>query len=572
MKKIKKVLKKIDKNIIIIFLCVTVMLSQLFTHGIIDGHDIYVHMYRVVGMAQNISSGNLLSKIDYNYINGFGYGTGIFYPQLNIFLSSLIYLVLHNVSISLKIYIYINTLLSSLVMYFFLKDKIHNKNSALIGSLLYILAPYTYVQSMFKCAIGELSVFLSLPLLFWGIERVFENKRYGNLLIILGGIYVLQSHMISTVFTLLFICLYLILNYKKLFNKKVMLNLFISCFVIVLLSLYFLIPLIEHYIISDYNMLIASNSPYMRVVYFTQLFFSNGNFGGNVDGYSISNEMPYTISFLIIVIVMTLPYIYNRLNDKVKNEIAKLLIISLLIIIMMCCPGVWGHIKYLDIIQFPWRLLSYCIFFLSIVATLIFNEYKISLKNFTIALYLVIILSFIQLNNYIVNTPIASQPSFDLNKELSNQIVDDPENINLHTAMGAKNDYLPTESDIKYIATRGSELITIKGNLNVNHYTFQNGKISADIEVEGNTKIELPLIYYLGYNITLDGNKIDYVKNKNGFIQINLKDVSGNLKVKYTGTKLDILASFVTIFSFIIFVCYYIYNIFFKKRKILCRK
>lgn len=567
---LKKILHKIDINIILIIICITIIFSRLFLQGMIYGHDSFVHLFRIANMSNNIQNGNLFSKIGYNYINGFGYGTGIFYPQINLLLSSIIYMVINDVSISLNIYVYINSLLSGIFMYCFLKYKLKDNNSAIVGSLLYIFAPYFYVQSMIRGATGETVIFLSLPLIFYGIERIFNRDKYGNLLVIIGGIYVLQSHLISTIYVVIFVIVYLLLNYKKLLSKEIIFDLIKCILAIILTSLYFIVPFLEHYKIGGYNMLVDTGSDVSKkVLTFSQLVFNSGN---------------YNIGILLTCMLLVLPLVF----DKFKNErkaVLNYLILALISMVMIVCPWIWGHIKFLDVIQFPWRLLSYAIFFLSIVCSYLFKKLDIKHNNIIFALLLIICLSMFQLNNYIMNTNVRDA-GFDLNSTVENQIID-RNNSDLHTSLGG-NDYLPIECNIDYIASRGPNLIVTKYNIKsirknnlekyyiasnnnlfynsgkiktVKNYKFKNGKLSAYIVVDGDTKIELPLIFYLGYNITLNGKKVDYVKNHNGFIEINLNNISGNLKVEYTGTKLDIFANIISLVSFLGINMYYLCKI-----------
>lgn len=568
MNKIKNILKKIDKNIYIILICVTIMLLQLFSHGAILGHDSLTHMFRVVGMSNDILKGDIFAKIHYNSINGFGYGSGIFYPQLNLLFSTIMYVFTKNVSISLKMYIYVNTLASGIVMYMYLKDKIKSDTSALIGGLLYILAPYCYIQSMFRGAFGEITAFLSLPLIFWGLEKIFKKDKNGSLFVIIGAIYVLQSHLISTIYVGIFSLIYLIINYKKINNIYVIKELIKSFFIIILTSLYFIIPLIEHYNIGGYNILESKSNPSSSIVYLSQLIYSNGENHGQKIGYDIDGELPYTISFLIIGLLICLPFNYKKIKENNENKDALIfLILGCITIFMMCCPIVWGHISILDIIQFPWRLLSYCLFFLSVACAYIFKSFYVQKKQFTPILSLVIILSLMQLNSYIINTPNYTTLDFNLKSITSNQIID-AQHTYLYKSLGGANDYLPIECTIDYIANRGNNILATSGTIkHIDNYYFENGILSANIQISNNTKIELPLIYYLGYKVTFNNEKINYYKNNNGFIEIDLSKYSdGKLEVKYTGTKKDIISNCISLISFV-FYSLYIITDFIKKRR-----
>lgn len=85
--------------------------------------------------------------------------------------------------------------------------------------------------------------------------------------------------------------------------------------------------------------------------------------------------------------------------------------------------------------------------------------------------------------------------------------------------------------------------------------------------VEENTlgiELELPYIYYLGYDIKINENKIEYEESDNGFIKINIpKNCNGLVKINYKGTKLEKITFTISIISSICFIIY----TFYEKRK-----
>lgn len=118
-----------------------------------------------------------------------------------------------------------------------------------------------------------------------------------------------------------------------------------------------------------------------------------------------------------------------------------------------------------------------------------------------------------------------------------------------------------------YISNRSYDAIILSGNINI---TEQNKNGSNMIikynQADNNTTLELPYIFYPGYNIKINGEKIEYTESENGFIQINLKEKeSGEVNVKYTGTILAIISWWISLISFVIFI---IYNIFLYRKYI----
>lgn len=74
-------------------------------------------------------------------------------------------------------------------------------------------------------------------------------------------------------------------------------------------------------------------------------------------------------------------------------------------------------------------------------------------------------------------------------------------------------------------------------------------------------EVELPYIYYLGYDIKINENNIEYEESDNGFIKINIpENCNGLIKINYKGTKLEKTTFVISIISAICFIIYIFYE------------
>lgn len=82
--------------------------------------------------------------------------------------------------------------------------------------------------------------------------------------------------------------------------------------------------------------------------------------------------------------------------------------------------------------------------------------------------------------------------------------------------------------------------------------------------VESNTILELPYIYYLGYTVTLENNrgitKLEPYESENGFVAIQLDEGEGKVEVKYTGTIVMKASMVVSILGFTAIIGYCCFN------------
>ena len=114
-------------------------------------------------------------------------------------------------------------------------------------------------------------------------------------------------------------------------------------------------------------------------------------------------------------------------------------------------------------------------------------------------------------------------------------------------------EYLPTKAfkNLKYIANRKDEVIVLDNDeAAISDYTKQDSNMNCRISnINKETTIELPYIYYLGYRIYANGQEIKYTESDNGFIQINIAKDS-QIKVKYLGTNEMLISYAISIISF----------------------
>ena len=109
---------------------------------LIVGHDLTFHIARIAEIAEGIKAGNWLIKIQPDMINGYGYATPLFYPQLFLYIPALLYVIGFPLHTSYQIFIVLINFGTCLISYVSLVKICKNKNLAFIGSFLYVLAPY----------------------------------------------------------------------------------------------------------------------------------------------------------------------------------------------------------------------------------------------------------------------------------------------------------------------------------------------------------------------------------------------------------------------------------------------
>ncbi|MBR2834022.1 MAG: hypothetical protein IKE75_06360 [Bacilli bacterium] len=540
----KRFFSKIDVNIIVIFIVSIIVMWPFVSCLYVRGHDSFYHYSNIFALVNNVDISHFKffpDKIVPIIAYDFGWGSGIFYPSFPQYITLYIYEFFHifgvdNIFTSMKICHFLTLFLSSLFMYILSKKLFKNKTAGLISAIIYMTFPYYYLDIFVRDALSETFLFVFLPILFLGLEYLLE-KKYNKFYIyfIIGYVGCINSHLVLSIYITLFVIIYLLLNYKRVFNRETIKKLFISSIYILLFVLPFLVPLIEHTIFGNYTV-------YADGIMYNKSFFKTTAVN-LIDYFSFerplawSGDLVFTISFpaLLIIIIMALKF----KNLAEYKFIYKYFICFILAIIFMLPIFPWKYLPSFFIsIQFLWRLNLFLVFFMSVCTGGIIVCLKNKLNNFIIII--VLISSLFMMWSF---KPMAIFEQIDVNQ------------IDINEAGAASLQYIPVKSykKLDFIKNRGNDIIIETGKASISNVKSKTPYLSFDIKTNG-AVVEIPRYYFMGYKVTLNNKKIKYVENKNGLIEFKIKD-DGKIVVKYEGTvwyKISCCITFLTLFVLIV--------------------
>ena len=242
MEHIKNFLKNHTYIFIILIISFFLLIPSILNHGI-HGDDSTFHVINIMSMDKNSTMTQMPSRIRPYTANNFGYGSGIFYPELVHITILYIYKItkwfhptLHgSISIFLLGLMTITGIMMRKLLYKITKDN----TSSTVGAILYISYPYFIADIYRRSAYGELISFLALPLIFLGLYSLFyENKKVPFYLYFVLGYYLLfSSHLISAVYVTIFAGIFLLCQGKSLWKKDKLVSLSIASIFACFLSL-----------------------------------------------------------------------------------------------------------------------------------------------------------------------------------------------------------------------------------------------------------------------------------------------------------------------------------------------
>ena len=549
----KKIWNNLDKNYFKIFFLTLLLFTPWISRYYIEGHDTAYHVANIYGLIDSIDT-IFKAKILPGIANNFGYGSPIFYPQFTHIVAALfaqgLSLFSLNVLYSLKITHFLSMYFSGVFMYKLIKEVSHDKKIALLAAFFYMTFPYHLADIFVRDALAEVFVFTFLPLVLLGLHYLFQdNKKKFYLCFTIGYLGLIHSHLVMTVYTTIFIIVCFLFNLKKVFKRDRILALCISSFFILILSMPFLIPLLEHKFFGNYvvflpNYVVNGYSISQEALSFFDLFLLKPNESTNI--------MFFLNIFVVYLAIISILKYKKISNEKNKWIIQSAIIFTVLGMLMINEFFPWKKIpSILLLLQFPWRLETFISFGISILAAfsfLTFNKEDKKIRSFLSIVisgfYILFVLS--NVNYFKVNLQ-----NYDLNS----------------LGMGYQKEYLPvnTLENITYFSNRSQDVLIKHGEGKIK--VLENKVpylLFETYDVQTPLTLELPRLFYFGYSISFkDSNgkvsKIKYEENENGFIQI-VVDGNYRVEVKYTGTKLDQIANYLFMITLIFlggFACYF---------------
>lgn len=555
--------KKVLSYLIILFVSIFICIPLFSKYMDIARDDGIQHICRLIGNFTTIKEGHLFPVIMSDFCNGFGYSWNIFYSPLTAFLPLIFKIFSASFVTCLKLFMFFTMLLSGIFMYKLVYKISKSHKAGVISAIIYMCAPYHLTDLYNRIAIAELASFVFLPIVFIGMYDLFNKNTKQTYYISIGAIGLILLHNVIAVYTAVFCFIYLASNYKKLNNKNIIKSIVINIVIILLCTSFYWIPLLEHYFATSYEVFLPE-----------RMFKNNTLIGSKLSLMDFFITKPYDMNFHIglpILFGLILTFLYRKkIKPRYKKTMFLFLIFGLISVIMSSKLFPLEYLpSSLKMIQFAWRMMEFASFFLSIVCGITITMFinGNNKKEASITILLIIYLSI---------AIITSMKSVDIAFNEENYL--NPQPVTSSTgrihAGCASFEYLPQRAlkNRAYIETRTNNAIVLEGNANIEEEYKENTNLTFKLNnVEENTKLELPYIFYLGYSAKLerdDGTTQDLKieESDNGFCMITLPTMKeAKVSVSYTGTTLMKTSYALTLLG-IIGLIYFYYKKSYNKR------
>lgn len=372
-----------DKNLLLVLGGITLSASlPLFVKGIYCGPDMPFHMMRIEGLAEEFRVGNIPPRLSSLWLGGYGYPVSVYYGDLLLYVFALLRILGIPVVYVYKLYVFFINAGTTVLSYACFQKIFGQRAVALVTAFAYVTAGYRIVNIYARCAVGEYSAMMFLPVIALAVYRIYttdadEWKKYREnaCLLALGMTGLIETHVLTTemtCFTLILLGLFL---WKKTFRRATICVYGLAVVETVLLSMHFVVPFLDYYLHVDVNVnhmvddIISHNQ--FHGAYIGQYFaFFQSMFGGSDVDLSVRMSVTPGLILMLTLVMGVVLWVNNRLTKEAKV----LTLFSLFMLFMASNLFVWDALaehfrlgQLLAQVQYPWRYVGIAIIFLTML-------------------------------------------------------------------------------------------------------------------------------------------------------------------------------------------------------------
>jgi len=328
---------------VIFFIVMLIACSPLFTKNCINGHDIAYHLLRIESLKEGILMGHPFLKVNVLFLGGAGYASSMFYPDFLLYFPALLRVLGVSINTSYHLFVAFCFILCYGSTFYCTKQITKSSYAGTIAAVVLTLCQYHMDDVYIRSAVGEYTAFIFIPFVIYGIYDVLYEHMKKPWVFALGFMGVLLCHFNSLAMCVGLCFLAFVIKIKVFVKEpKLVIKVLITTIVTLLITITYWLPMLEQMISTEFYVNHAWISPADAMQEVSTVF---------------SSVFP-ALGFALFVIII--PRIYLKKEEDNKNimEFTDLLMIAGICFAFAATRLLpWDRIgKYVDFIQFPWRL------------------------------------------------------------------------------------------------------------------------------------------------------------------------------------------------------------------------
>lgn len=509
-------------KLILIGLAVLIASGPALKDTICIGHDTTFHLVRLCNLADGLKSGQLPVRAGGFSYNGYGAITSVFYPDIFLYIPALMMNSGASLQYVMNVFFIAVNAASALAMYAAAKRIFRDEWISVCASILYTLAIYRISDVYTRCAVGEMTAMIFVPLFLAGLYDVVlgDKNRWPALALSAAGIYL--SHMLSTLICALCAAGVCVLFIVRIVRERRLGAIVKAAALALALCAFQLVPFVT-YSLQGIGAQSLAKDPAYFALHPAQLFLlGEGELSVDPTDPALAT-FALEIGLPLIIGAGLALYVYATAQKREREDGLAVLFAAAGAVFAFMATTLfpWSYVRVLtqglsDYLQFPWR-------FLMLTAALLALAGGCGCVRFSrghgeqMAAAVLAVAALCALPTLSDETRSADYIAFGETVSPDLAYVE-------YTIPGTQTE--PT----------ANRSVLVDGDAAITAYEKDGTSVTAHVAAAGDAEISLPLFGYDGYRATVEGEEMETSLGENNRLTVHIPaGTQGTLRVWFAG-------------------------------------